>query len=331
MRDRKIVELMSVAAASRDLDWLKESLQAAIKLEFATLPPYLAAYWSVKDRLNPVARAIREVFREEMLHYGLVCNLLAGIGGAPALNTAAAVPTYPGPLPGGVSPDLTVPLQRLSKDAAALFMKIEFPEDGPIAFAETFNTIGEFYTAIQNALDGVKPTFKPDKQVEGPLGLTKINSLDQARQAIELIKRQGEGSKMSPEDTGPSDLAHYYRFGEIFHERRLRKDSAMGQWHFNGDPLPLPDVWPMAEVPAGGYTKDQVADEVWQLLDQFDQSFTDMLDQLQTAWDSGNGGALDGAVSSMLALGGPAVVLMGIERSSDAGNYGPCFRLKPKT
>jgi hypothetical protein len=37
MQDRKIVELMRVPAASHDLGWLKESLQAAIKLEIASL------------------------------------------------------------------------------------------------------------------------------------------------------------------------------------------------------------------------------------------------------------------------------------------------------
>jgi hypothetical protein len=331
MQDMKIVELMSVPAAGHDLDWLKESLQAAIKLEFATLPPYLAAYWSVKDRLNPVARSIRDIFREEMLHYGIACNLLSGIGGQPILNTPEAVPIYPGPLPGGVSQELEIALQGLSKDAAALFMKIEFPEDGPIAFAADFHTIGEFYTAIQTAFDNLQPPFTLEKQIEGPLGLSKIHSLDEARQAIQLIKRQGEGSKASPEDTGPLDLAHYYRFGEIFHEQRLKKDSTTGEWHFNGDALRFPDVWPMGEVPPGGYRKDQVTDQVWQLLEQFDEGFTNMLDQLQNAWQTGDDNPLSEAVGSMLSLRAPAVALMGIPRSTGAGSYGPCFRLIPKS
>lgn len=327
MQDRKIVELMSVPAVSHDLAWLKESLQAAIKLEFATLPPYLAAYWSIKDKLNPVARSIREIFREEMLHYGIACNLLAGIGGEPVLNTPEAVPTYPGSLPGGVNPNLKIPLQALSKDAASLFMKIEFPEGGPVVAAAAITTIGEFYTAIQTAFDNLQPAFSLDKQVEGPLGLRKIQSLGEARDAIQLIKRQGEGSKASPEDTGPIDLAHYYRFGEIFHERRLKQDSD-GAWHFNGEELPLPEVWPMAEVPEGGYQKEQVTDEVWQLLEQFNQSFTDMLDQLQEAWRTGNKTHLGAAVGSMLDLSEPAEALMQIARPEGGGNYGPCFRLK---
>jgi hypothetical protein len=40
--DRRIVELMEVETAERDLDWLKASLQSAVDLEFATLPVYLS-------------------------------------------------------------------------------------------------------------------------------------------------------------------------------------------------------------------------------------------------------------------------------------------------
>lgn len=324
MQDRQIVELMSLPEADHDLDWLKAALQAAIKLEFATLPPYLSAYWSVKDRLNPVARSIREIFREEMLHLGIACNLLSGVGGAPVLNTPEAVPTYPGPLPGGVNPELRIALQGLSRDAASLFMKIEFPEDGPIAL-EQFTTIGAFYTAMQAALEKLKPPFSLERQLEGALGLTKLHSSEEAILAIQLIKRQGEGSKASPEDTGPADLAHYYRFGEIFHERRLQRD-ATGAWHFDGAALSLPEVWPMAEVPAGGYQKDEVTDQVWQLLKEFDQLFTEMLSDLQDAWQKGAQTSLEAAVDLMLELRAPAVALMSITRPSTPGNYGPCFR-----
>ncbi len=57
--NNKIFELMRVPESEHDLDWLKESLQAAIKLEFATLPPYLAALWSIKQDSDPVAMSIR--------------------------------------------------------------------------------------------------------------------------------------------------------------------------------------------------------------------------------------------------------------------------------
>jgi len=320
---------MSLPRSEHDLAWLKESLQAAIKLEFATLPPYLAAYWSVKDEEIDPAQSMRVIFREEMLHMGLACNLLTALGGVPQLNTPDAVPIYPGPLPGGVNPDLRVPLGGLTKDLLAVFMQIEFPEDGPVALAaaEEFPTIGDFYTAIQAAFDTLQPPLSLDRQLQGPLGLRRIGTLDAVRESITLIKRQGEGSKASPEDTGPGDLAHYYRFGEIFHEKRLKKDPTTGEWRFDGPALPFPEVWPMAVVPAGGYRREDVTAEVWGLLEQFDRDFTTMLGQLQTAWERGDAAALRSSVSTMLALRDPAVSLMQIEIPGAEGTYGPCFRL----
>src|SRR6266436_4197622 len=87
-------------SAEKRMECLKSALQAAITLEFATIPPYLTALWSIKDELCPVAQSIREVVHEEMLHMALACNMLASIGGKPGINRD--LPSYPGPLPGGV-------------------------------------------------------------------------------------------------------------------------------------------------------------------------------------------------------------------------------------
>ncbi|HEY1066440.1 MAG TPA: ferritin-like domain-containing protein, partial [Pirellulales bacterium] len=46
-----IKELTSVKQDQRDLDWLKSALQAAVELEFFTIPPYLTAMWSVEEQL----------------------------------------------------------------------------------------------------------------------------------------------------------------------------------------------------------------------------------------------------------------------------------------
>src|SRR5437867_1950434 len=124
--DTTIADLMT--AAEHDLMWLKKSLHAAIKLEFATIPPYLCAYWSIKG--GPVAQSVHVVFREEMLHMGLACNLLVALGGSPSLNAPDAVQSYPGKLPGGVHPGLDVSLQRLSLEQLNVFLTIEYPEGG---------------------------------------------------------------------------------------------------------------------------------------------------------------------------------------------------------
>ena len=109
-----IVDLMRVPPADYNLKWLKNPLQAAVQLEMATIPPYLCAMWSIKDPADPV-RAIRDIVLEEMSHMGTACNVLTAIGGTPRLNTADVVPTYPGPLPGGVHTDLIVSLSGLAR------------------------------------------------------------------------------------------------------------------------------------------------------------------------------------------------------------------------
>jgi hypothetical protein len=317
--DTRILELMAVPPEDHDLSWLGNSLQTAIELEFATLPPYLCAEWSLKSGSgDPVRQSIHVVLREEMLHFGLMCNMVAAIGSAPKINKAPAVPVYPGPLPGGVHPGLKVPLRALTKEAARLFMEIEYPEHGPVLVAEEFTTIGAFYTAIQEAFERLNPALNEAKQIAGPLALTKLKSLDDVRDAIKLIKRQGEGSKDSPEDTGPGDLAHYYRFKEIADGKKL-----------NGDAVEIGETRSMAEVPSGGYKPEDVSEEVGQKLLDFDRTYTLMLNQLQTAWESGNATSLFTAIGTMNAMQTKGTALMDIPIPGGTENYGPCFRLAP--
>jgi hypothetical protein len=91
---------------------------------------------------------------------GTACNVLTAIGGTPRLNTADFVPTYPGPLPGGVHTDLIVLLSGLTNDVVkSTFMEIELPESGPVAFTRgmAFPTIGAFYDAIFQAFQQIDP------------------------------------------------------------------------------------------------------------------------------------------------------------------------------
>jgi hypothetical protein len=64
-----------------------------------------------------------------MLHMALACNLLNAIGGEPQIDSANFVPRYPGHLPAGLRPDLTVTLRRCSIDQIRdVFLSIEEPE-----------------------------------------------------------------------------------------------------------------------------------------------------------------------------------------------------------
>src|SRR5229473_146281 len=147
--------------AQHDLAWLRQSLQAAIELELATIPPYLCGLWSIKAQGGPAYDLIDSVVLEEMLHMGLVCNMLTAIGGTPQIVAGYQERiAYPGPLPGGVRPELTVYLAGLTQDYLKnVFMEIEYPESGPVALAlgQIYPTIGALYGAILEAFQALSP------------------------------------------------------------------------------------------------------------------------------------------------------------------------------
>jgi hypothetical protein len=318
----KIFDLMQIPAQEHDIGWLKESLQAAVELEFATIPVYLCGMWSIEEQSGPAYERINRIVIEEMLHMGLACNMLTTLGGTPQINTQDVVPKYPGQLPGGVRPQLTVALTGLSKQVMAdMYLQIEYPENGPVAFAlgETFPTIGAFYDAILDAFKKLPASdFTGARQLTSSgLGLFTIKALADAEKAVNEIKQQGEGTSQSPfaVDFG-GELAHYYRFAEIYHGRALVK-TADGKFKYEGDPVPFPEVFPVAQVPPGGYPESH----------DFDQQFTALLNKLQSAWAKGSQSDLSGAVGIMFGLGDLARTLMQKPLPGGGGNFGPDFRL----
>ena len=332
-RPTTVAALMRQAPPARDLRWLQDALQMAIQLELATLPPYLTARWTIEPLLDPAAKSIFEIRREEMLHFGLACNLLVAIGKLPVIADASVVPTYPGPLPGGVRPGLVVSLRRFSREQAGVFMEIEFPQDGPIATAaisETFNSIGQFYAAILSAFQALNPPLDMSLQIEdSSVGLFKIDTVANVKTAIDLINLQGEGSNVSPEEK-PGDLAHYYRFGELHHGKRLVQDPASGKWTFTGADVPLPTVMPMADIPVGGYQKADVPDPAtWDLIATFDNQYSEMLRTLQSAWQHGDSVLLNDSVDLMRQMGLTGRKLVRTPIPGRGENYGPCFRYVP--
>jgi hypothetical protein len=325
MANGRIVELMSIPETDRDTQWLQQSLVSAVQLELSTLPPYLTAYWSITSG-GTAADLILSVALDEMFHMGQVANILTGIGGTPAINVPGEIPTYPGPLPGGVRPELTVYLAGLSLDwLDDVAMQIEYPEGGPIALyrGETYPTIGAFYDAIQAVIIATQPAFDPGKQLTSNVGGNAVKIITTpaaAVAAIETIKVQGEGTSTSP--TAGSDLAHYYEFAEIFHGKTLVVDGS-GQWSYTGAPIPFPTVYPVGEVPANGYpdaTGDALAN-----INGLNAAYSSLLDGLQTAWATTSQSALGNAISTMFSLSGYATALMAIPIPGGTGNYGPTW------
>ncbi|MDQ3741863.1 MAG: ferritin-like protein [Actinomycetota bacterium] len=348
MSRASIPELLQVPAEEQDLDTLQQLLQWAVELEFATIPTYLSGMWSMQDETDPVYVLIQSVVMEEMLHLGLACNMLTAIGGTPQITA----PTYPGPLPGGVEPDLTVYLAGLSKDTVQMYMAIEKPEQPLAAAAESFPTIGAFYDRIWSLFQSLNPALSATGQIPGGVGVPNpaapggetqesfgpivalegfpsgpTDPITTVQAAITTIKEQGEGTTSTPDadEFAADELAHYYRFGEIYNERKLVEVSP-GKWEFSGDPVPFPTkLWPVAQVPPGGYPG--VAS-----VEAFNTVYAQLITHLQNAWPGAakadpqtQGQELGNAIRMMMKLGGLAATIVQQRLPSGSGNYGPDF------
>lgn len=342
-----IVELMKVPREQHDVNWLRQMLQWAVELEVSTLPPYLSGLWTISGGAGPVFDLIQGVTEEEMVHLGLACNLLTAIGGTPSIYgpfQSKAI-HYPGPLPGNVRPQLTVYLAGLSKSYVKdVFMQIEYPEHGPVALAlgDTYPTIGAFYDAI---LDGFKlnsPKLKLSTAnqlaacfgqedlpcPEDMLQVFVVSTPADVEEAIAEIKAQGEGSTDSPDSpnfgtqpvTGKFELAHYYKYAEIWHEHLLVQDS--GKWQYTGDSLPFPDVIPVKEIPEGGYSN--LPSNVHQAIQAFNQVFAQLLQGLEAAWVQGSQSQLQNAINIMFNLQPAAQTILKMQMP-DGSFYGPTF------
>ncbi|MFD0409438.1 ferritin-like protein [Kitasatospora sp. NPDC127116] len=333
-----IVQLMNISEEDWTEQELKDALQRAIMLELSTIPPYATALWSItsQDNTQPVRHTIREIVFDEMSHFGLVCNMLTSIGGTVVLTDPATVPKYPGELPGGVNPGLIVSLGGLTRESAGLFADIEKPEN-PLAFAADGNTIGAFYQRIADVFPRFAHLLTGRNQVTFPLGsqhgagnnIVAMNTLDDVLKAIDVIRTQGEGTDVSPDNPfpgPPGELAHYYAFKEIAVGRKLVENPATGRFEFTGPDVPLPDTSPVARVPAGGWANDpaNAPDQpTASALHDFNTSYSAMLTSLEHAW-GGNGNELFDAIGHMSDLGDAARVINAIKLPADPHlTYGP--------
>lgn len=322
---RGAAELVAIPCDQWQMSDLVNGVQVAVELELSTLPPYLCGVWSIDDGGTSEARTLLGgVIQEEMLHMGLMCNMLAGLGGTFDITP----PIYPGGLPGGVRPDLTVSLTGLTTDQVGnVFMGIELPEDGPITAADPGPTIGSFYDCIAAAIEALQPSFDETHQLDGiQIGpeegfnvVYKIGSVADALRAIEEIKEQGEGTSQSPDavDEG-GELAHYYRFGELFNGKEFVQGPD-GTWSYSGPDVPWPSVFPVVAVPAGGWP-DPVPPE----MTEFRAAFASLLTDLQNAFTGK--GTFDAAYNDMVALHNLAGTIVQTPLPGGGGNYLPDFR-----
>jgi len=263
---------------------LQDALQTAMQLEFATIPPYLCAQWSINSDPSGVGNMIQNIVIQEMFHFALAGNMLTAIKGAPKIANAGFVPSYPANvLPGGIPQKLAVDLQPLSLDQLQVFMQIENPEFPPLALTAgpPPATIGAFYDTISNGFTVVNPTIDPnanfvDFSAFSTPQTVQIKTIADAQNAITTIKTEGEGTQGSP-DEPPGDsstFAHYYAFKQIFIAKTLVQTN--GKWGFTGAAIQFPTVFSFSQ---SAVRADPSA--------AFNQTLSNLLQQLQACWTTG--------------------------------------------
>jgi hypothetical protein len=334
-------------------DDLRTALQNAIRLEHATIPPYLTAMHTLKT--SPATTFAVGVFskivRQEMLHMTLVCNILNAIGGHPDIANENFVPKYPDVLPMGVAGDLVVRIRRYSKALVEnTFMKIEEPEHpldistlpAAAAAAEPI-TIGQFYQGIRASLADHVDLFahpNPHSQVTGLLsGNVAVTNLQEAQNAIDLIIEQGEGTPDTPlnEQQKP---AHYYAFQQLSKGMQLVADANGTNFHAD-KPITIDetvDVIAMIDDPST-VIYDAADARAEQLAVQVDTIYSDMLRTLRDAFNGDPDRAQDAVALMMsfdpeqpgLAEALDALLTVELTAGSLAGQFaGPRYRYIPK-
>lgn len=320
-------------------------LETAIGVEFGTLPPYLYAMFSIPPGENvAAANLIKSVLMQEMIHMCLACNILNALGGTPKLTP----PVYPGPLPGDIGPiggdALIIELLPLSKEAMEQGMNIEQPEeipDYPIvetpmleAVPEGTGTIGQFYARLDAFLATLPaeawcPNRNQITDAQFFAGqLFAINDYADAHRAIDEIVSEGEGAKDTPLDF-QQELAHYYRFGEVFHDKVLTRTAEPPGYQWGPDALGVDwdQVYPAIANPGThDFSNDPPAAQGAQAA--CNAAFTAMVDALQAAVNGGDG-QLGVAVRAMFDLRLAAKVALHAPLADGKQVAGPAFLYTP--
>lgn len=297
----------------RDISWIRGALQTAIALEHSTMPLYCAAMYSLEVQNYPSYNTIRSVLMEEMVHMAIAANMVAALGGSPAVRGLR--PSYAGlgGLPGGTAPELRPRLAKLSNASLEVFMRLEAPEFmlNTRQRASAYPTIGSFYNAIREAIirnaDAVGRAVRhggPANQVGGNLGYPTFEKDDADPvstflRALDIITEQGEGQGDGTVETMKEDFqkegSHYARFAELRYRRRYLPQDGIAITRetepdfFTGEEIAWPVVINTLAVPADGYEAVLALDpqeaEVRKELDGFDDAYTQMLVALDTSWN----------------------------------------------
>ncbi len=155
----------SKAYPSWGLRQLHDHLQYMVDLEFWTIPYYLTAMYSIKDRTDPAFTLIQSVVNEEMFHVQLASNIANAFGLTPTFKA----PVYRGndiphidfsldtPNPTAIYSPYSAELGPLDQTRINTMCLIEYPEwdtgQGSTLHADvtTYGSIGALYESMRYA------------------------------------------------------------------------------------------------------------------------------------------------------------------------------------
>lgn len=226
-----------VTSRSRLLSLLSE----ACELEHGLLCSYLFAAFSLKQdlseggmswqqqqKLRLWAAQLYAVASEEMLHLAQAWNLLAAIGGTPFIER----PAFPQP---ATHYPLNLPLEltAFGEDTLKRFVMYELPSHlCPNEMADRLGidcarstdsvTVGELYALILSGFETLpedllfvaSASTQADEHLVDFPDIVIVRNRETARQAIEMIVHQGEGSQASDQD------CHFGMFTQVLAEIR---------------------------------------------------------------------------------------------------------------
>ncbi|MGW7683226.1 ferritin-like domain-containing protein [Kribbella sp. NPDC054772] len=323
------------------IDSLHQHLQWAIELEHATIPPYLCALYSLDPARNADAvELVSSVFVEEMIHLALASNLLNAVGGEPRLDVPEMLPGYPRRLPHG---SIELSLLPFGSEALEMFLRLEKPEKpGAPGESDHYETIGQFYDAIEDGLRSLTDTLGEDKVFSGDPArqvtagpfhhtggvLRPVTGLASALAALEEIVEQGEGTSRGEVWDGDHDIfhpdrdevAHYYRFEELKLGRRYQRgdtpESGPGGEPVTFDPTGVSPMQPNPRRSANSQIRAAQA--------EFDSAYCTLLYLLDQAF-TGEPALIRDATRAMFALKGEALKLMQLSEDGRS-TAGPTFQ-----
>ncbi len=328
---------------------LRRHLQWAVELEHSTLPSYLYALYSLDRRTNPeTVELLTSVVLEEMLHLGLIANLLTAVGGRPELDRPRMLPSYPRRLPHS-SPAIELSLLPFGREALEMLLRVERPcgPDAP-AEADDYETIAQFYAALEVGLvalcreSGESAAFSGDRRRQvaaafhdGMDDLFEITGLDDALRALDLVVAQGEGTQHTQVWDGDRDMfrpdrpavGHFYRLRQLEIGRRYQQGDTPSS-DPSGDAIRVDwdEVRPLRRNPRR--TDLGPGTLVRQALDRANSSYCTLLNRLEQTFD-GAPAMLDQAIATMFELKARSHDLSELSEQNELGGLGPSFEFVP--